>query len=77
MRSKCRTREGSLYQQLGQLLEKTVLANQVFRLLVIGQQLGQQFLRYVVFLGAHCAYGLAGLRRRWIVRLHKILHTLY
>ena len=29
-----------------------------------------------MFLGAHCAYGQAGLRRRWIVRLHKILHTL-
>ncbi|WP_291597220.1 hypothetical protein, partial [Comamonas sp.] len=32
---------------------------------------------YVVFLGAHCAYGQAGLRRRLIVRLHKILHTLW
>ncbi|HRH17269.1 MAG TPA: hypothetical protein PLS22_07420 [Aquabacterium sp.] len=29
-----------------------------------------------MFLGAHCAYGQAGLRRRLIVRLHKILHTL-
>ncbi|MDR3065305.1 MAG: hypothetical protein LBV05_07295, partial [Comamonas sp.] len=36
----------------------------------------QQFFGYVVFLGAHCAYGQAGLRRRLIVRLHKILHTL-
>ena len=29
-----------------------------------------------MFLGVHCAYGQAGLCRRWIVRLHKILHTL-
>nr|WP_253252171.1 hypothetical protein [Comamonas thiooxydans] len=29
-----------------------------------------------MFLGAHCAYGQSGLRRRLIVRLHKILHTL-
>jgi hypothetical protein len=29
-----------------------------------------------VFLGAHGVYGQAGLRRQWIVRLHKILHTL-
>ncbi|MGJ7467712.1 hypothetical protein, partial [Comamonas thiooxydans] len=36
----------------------------------------QQFFGYVVFLGAHCAYGQSGLRRRLIVRLHKILHTL-
>ncbi|WP_217647521.1 hypothetical protein, partial [Paenacidovorax caeni] len=40
------------------------------------QQARQQFFGYVVFLGAHGAYGQAGLRRRWIVRLHKILHTL-
>ncbi|MDR3066239.1 MAG: hypothetical protein LBV05_12120, partial [Comamonas sp.] len=39
-------------------------------------QARQQFFGYVVFLGAHCAYGQAGLRRRLIVRLHKILHTL-
>ena len=30
--------QGLLHQQLGQLLEKTVLAYQVFRLLVVGQQ---------------------------------------
>ncbi|WP_344869753.1 hypothetical protein, partial [Comamonas faecalis] len=42
----------------------------------VGQQARQQFFGYVVFLGVHCAYGQAGLRRRWIVRLHKILHTL-
>ncbi|WP_205699883.1 hypothetical protein, partial [Comamonas sp. A23] len=42
----------------------------------VGQQARQQFFGYVVFLGAHCAYGQAGLRRRLIVRLHKILHTL-
>ena len=66
----------SFDQQLGQLLEQAVLADEVFRLFVVGQQARQQFLRYVVFLGAHCAYGQAGLRRRWIVRLHKTLHTL-
>ncbi|WP_231499250.1 hypothetical protein, partial [Comamonas aquatica] len=49
---------------------------EVFGLLVVGQQARQQFFGYVVFLGAHCAYGQAGLRRRLIVRLHKILHTL-
>ncbi|WP_216361015.1 hypothetical protein, partial [Comamonas thiooxydans] len=43
---------------------------------VVGQQARQQFFGYVVFLGAHCAYGQSGLRRRLIVRLHKILHTL-
>ena len=58
------------------LLEKTVLAYQVFRLLVVGQQAGQQFLRYFVLLGCHCVCGQAGSRLRWIVRLHKILHTL-
>ncbi|WP_233495146.1 hypothetical protein, partial [Paenacidovorax caeni] len=51
--------------------------DEVFRLLVVSQQARQQFFGYVVFLGAHCAYGQAGLRRRWIVRLHKILHTLH
>jgi hypothetical protein len=65
-----------LHQQFGQLLEQAVLANQVFRLLVVGQQAGQQFLRYFVLLGCHCVYGQAGSRLRWIVRLHKILHTL-
>ena len=65
-----------LHEQLGQLLEQAVLANQVFRLLVVGQQAGQQFFGCVVFLGVHCVYGQPGLRRRWIVRLHKILHTL-
>ena len=68
--------QSSLDQQLGQLLEQAVLADEVFRLLVVSQQARQQFFGYVVFLGAHCAYGQAGLRRRWIVRLHKILHTL-
>ena len=61
------------HQQLGQLLEQAVLANQVFRLLVVGQQARQQFFGYIVFLGAD---GQTGLCRRWIVRLHKILHTL-
>jgi len=69
--------QGSLDQQLGQLLEQSVLADEVFGLLVVGQQARQQFFGYVVFLGAHCVYGQAGLRRRWIVRLHKILHTLH
>ena len=64
------------YQQLGQLLEQAVLADQVFRFLVISQQFRQQFFRDFVFLGCHCAYGHADLRLRWIVRLHKILHTL-
>lgn len=36
----------------------------------------QQCFGYVVFLGAHGVYGLAGSRRRGIGRLHKILHTL-
>ena len=53
-----------------------VLADEVFGFLVVGQQAGQQFFGYVVFLGGHGAYGQAGLRRRWIGRLHKILHTL-
>ena len=35
--------ERLLNQQLGQLLEQAVLADQVFRLLVVGQQAGQQF----------------------------------
>jgi hypothetical protein len=68
-------------------------AQEVFGLLVVGQQARQQFFGYVVFLGAHFAYGQAGLRRRLkaglrrrlkaglrrrlIVRLHKILHTLW
>ena len=69
--------QGSLDQQLGQLLEQTVLADEVFGLLVVGQQARQQVFGYVVFLGAHCACGQAGLRRRWIVRLHKILYTLF
>ncbi len=68
--------QSSLDQQLGQLLEQSVLANQVFGLLVAGQQARQQFFGYGVFLGPHGAYGQADLRRRWIVRLHKILHTL-
>ncbi|RGE42651.1 hypothetical protein DZC30_16170, partial [Comamonas testosteroni] len=42
----------------------------------ISQQFRQQFFRDFVFLGCHCAYGHADLRLRWIVRLHKILHTL-
>ena len=29
-----------------------------------------------MLLGCHGVYGQAGLRLRWIVRLHKILHTL-
>ena len=45
--------------------------------LVVGQQARQQCFGYVVFLGAHCACGQAGLRRRWIDRLHKNLHTLF
>ncbi|MFY9460062.1 MAG: hypothetical protein WAP57_09960, partial [Aquabacterium commune] len=43
----------------------------------VGQQAGQQFLRYFVLLGCHCVCGQAGSRLRWIVRLHKILHTLF
>lgn len=65
-----------LLNRLGQLFEQTVLANQVFRLLVVGQQAGQQFLRYFVLLDCHCVCGQTGSRLRWIVRLHKILHTL-
>lgn len=53
--------QGSLDQQLGQLLEQVVLADQVFRFLVVGQQARQQFFGYVVFLGGHCVYGLWGL----------------
>ena len=68
--------QGALNKQLGQLLEQTVLANEVFRFPVIGQQAGQQFFGYVVFLDVYGAYGQAGSRQRWIVRLHKILHTL-
>lgn len=65
-----------LDQQLGQFLEQAALANQVFRLLVVGQQAGHQFFGYFVLLGRHRAYGQAGSRWRWIVRLHQILHTL-
>jgi hypothetical protein len=65
-----------LDQQLGQLLEQAVLADEVFGLLVVGQQAGQQFLGYFVLLGCHYAYGQAGSHLRWIGRLHKILHTL-
>ena len=68
--------QGSLDQQFGQLLEQAVLANQVFGLFVVGQQARPQFFGYVVFLGAHGVYGQAGLRRQWIGRLHKVLHTL-
>lgn len=60
----------------GVAAEQSVLADEVFRLLVVDPQARQQFFGYVVFLGAHGAYGQAGLRRQWIVRLHKILHTL-
>jgi len=65
-----------LHEQLGQLLEQAVLANQLFRFLVVGQQAGQQFFGYFVLLWCHCVCGQAGSRLRWIVRLHKILHTL-
>ena len=68
--------QGSLHQQFGQLFEQAVLADEVFGLLVVGQQARQQFFGYVVFLGVHCACGQAGLRRLLIGRLHKILHTL-
>ncbi len=58
------------------MLEQTVLADEVFRLFVVGQQAGQQFLGYFVLLGCHCVHGHAGQRLRWFGRLHKILHTL-
>lgn len=64
-----------LDDQLGQVLKEPILANQVFGFLVIGQQTGQQFFRYAVFLLAHCNSGQVGSLLPK-VRLHKILHTL-
>ena len=60
-----------LHQQFGQLLEQAVLADQVFGLLVVGHQAGQQFLRYFVLAGCHRVSGSGGsfLPR---ARLHKI-----
>lgn len=65
--------ERFLDQQLGQLLEQTVLANQVFGFLVVAQQLGYEFIGNGVFLGRHVGSGQGG---SFLpnVRLHKILH---
>lgn len=68
--------QGAFNQQFGQMLEQSIVANEVFRLFVVGQQAREQFFGNVVFLDVHSAYGQASLRWRWIGRLHKILHTL-
>ena len=63
--------ERLLHEQLGQLLQKAVLADQIFRLLVVGQQRGQQLLGY--FLLA-CSHGVSGSDGSFLprARLHKI-----
>lgn len=63
-----------LDQQLGELLQEAVFANQVFGFLVVGQQAGQEGFRDVVFLCVHCGSGQFGSFLP-SVRLHKILHT--
>src|SRR5574340_1621971 len=63
--------ERLLDQELGQLLQEAILADQVFGFLVVGQQAGQQGFRYVVFLGAHCVSG-QGDSFLPKIRLHKI-----
>ena len=68
--------QGSLDQPLGQLLEQATLTEQVFRLLVVGQQARQLFFGDFMFLGGHCVDGLWGPCPGGIVRLHKILHPL-
>jgi len=59
-----------LDQQLRQLLEQALLADQVLRRLVFGQQAVEQLLGYVVF---PLAYGVSGLRGSLLpeARLHK------
>ena len=49
-----------LDQPLGQLLEQAVLTDQVFRLLVVRQQAGQQFVGYFVLAIAHRLSGRCG-----------------
>jgi len=60
-----------LHQQLGQLLEQAVLADQVFRLLVVGQQAAEQLVGYLVLAWAH---GVSGSKGSFlpVARLHKI-----
>jgi len=64
-----------LHQQLGQLLEQAVLANQVFRLLVVGQQAAEQLVGYLVLAWAHDVSGSRGSFPP-VARLHKIWDTL-
>jgi len=49
--------EGFLDQQLGQLLEQAVLADQVFGFLVVAEQLGNEFIGDGVFFGRHVDSG--------------------
>jgi hypothetical protein len=63
--------ERLLHQQLGQLHEQVVFADQVFRLLVVRQQAGQQLVGYFVLAHAHCVSGRCG-NFLPVARLHKI-----
>ena len=60
-----------LHQQLGQLLEQAVLADQVLGLLVVRQQAGQQLVGHVMVALAHCVSRLGGSFLP-VARLHKI-----
>lgn len=68
--------QGFLDHGFGQLLEQTVLANEVFGLFVIGQQSAEQRFRNVVLYRCHCVYGFADPSLRVMGHLHKILYTL-
>lgn len=68
--------QGFLDHGFGQLLEQTVLANEVFGLFVIGQQSAEQRFRNVVFYRCHCVYEFADPSLRVMGHLHKILYTL-
>ena len=66
-----------LLEQLGQRLERAVLANELFRCLSVGRQAGQHFLRCDLSLACDCVCAQAGFRMRWIVRSHEILNALH
>lgn len=60
-----------LDQQLRQLLEQAVLADQVFRLPVVSQQARQQLVGYLVLANGHCISGRCGSFPP-VARLYKI-----
>ncbi len=66
--------EGFLNQQLGQLLEQAILADQVFGFLVVAQQLRNEFIGDAVFLGRDVDSGRYGSFLPNF-RLRKILHS--